>query len=103
MLFLNNGRLVPSKGASQALFEVIELGSKSFNYSPGHFRVFEGGRLLEDRQRFCTRSRLSPKPHQAFWLDAYVKQVFEELIKRVVGIAHDKNRLVGSVVENLSD
>ncbi len=103
MLLLNSGRLVSGKYVSQTPFEVIELGSESFNYSPRCFGVFEGGRLFKNSQRFCTRSRLPSKPHQAFWLDTYVEQVFEELIECMVSIAHHKNRLVGPIVENLGD
>lgn len=65
--------------------------------------MFEVGRLFQDAQRFCTQSRLPSKPHQTFWLDTYIKQVFEELVEGVVGIAHDEDRLVGRIVEDLSD
>ncbi len=103
MLLLNNGRLIPSKSVSQAIFEMIELRSKSFDYSPRCLTVFEGGRLFEDAQRFCTQSRLPSKPHQTFWLDTYIKQVFEELIEGVIGVAHDEDRLIGRIVEDLGD
>lgn len=65
--------------------------------------MFEGGRLFKDSQWFCTRSRLPSKPNQAFWLDTYAEQVFEELIESVICVAHHKGRLVGPVVENLGD
>lgn len=103
MLFLNSSRLIPGKGVLQALSEVIELGYESFNYSLGCFSVFEDNRLFEDRQRFCTGSRLPSKPHQAFWVNTSFEQVFEELIERVIGIAHHKDCLSGRAVENLSN